>query len=110
MLVPGFFPEDTVRSFVPVPDFMRRSTIVTLVAFAVFAAFLLYSTLSSQRVECSVVVEFQGGRNSAVASGATPEAAEREARTAACGPMARGMNESIACSNTPPVQKQCRTL
>jgi hypothetical protein len=24
--------------------------------------------------------------------------------------MARGMNESIACSNTPPVQKQCRTL
>ena len=89
---------------------MRRSTVVTLIAFAVFAAILLYNTLSSQRVECSVVVEFQGRSNSAVASGATEEAAEREARTAACGPIASGMNESIACGNTPPVQKQCRTL
>ena len=89
---------------------MRRSTVVILLVFAVFAAFLLYNTLSSQRVECSVVVEFQGQRNSAVASGATAEAAEREARTAACGPMARGMNESIACSKSPPVQKQCRPL
>jgi hypothetical protein len=89
---------------------MRRSTIVTLLAFAVFVAILLYNTLSSQRVECSVAVEFQGRSNSAVASGANPAAAEREARTAACGPIASGMNESIACSNTPPVEKQCRTL
>jgi hypothetical protein len=89
---------------------MRRSTLVTLIAFAVLAAFLLYNTISSQRAECSVVIEFQGQRNSAVASGATPEAAAREAQTAACGPMASGMNEAIACGNARPVKKECRTL
>lgn len=89
---------------------MRRSTLVTLLALAAFAAILLYNTLASQRAECRVLVEFEGRRNGAVASGATAEAAEREARTAACGPIAQGMNASIACSNTPPIEKECRTL
>jgi hypothetical protein len=89
---------------------MRRSTVVTLLAVAAFAALLLYNTLTSQRAECRVVVEYAGQRNGATASGATPADAEREARTAACGPIARGMNESIACSNTPPAEKECRTL
>jgi hypothetical protein len=89
---------------------MRRSTVITLLALAAFAALLLYNTLASQRAECRVLVEFEGQRNAAVASGATAADAEREARTAACGPMAQGMNASIACSNTPPIEKQCRTL
>jgi hypothetical protein len=89
---------------------MRRSTMVTLLVLAAFAVLLLYSTLASQRAECRVLVEYEGQRNGATASGATVEDAEREARTAACGPMARGMNASIACSNTPPVEKECRTL
>jgi len=88
----------------------RRSTIYTLVALAAFAALLLYTTLRSQRAECRVTVEFQGRRNSATASGATPAQAEREARTAACGPIAAGMNERIACTNTPPVARECRSL
>lgn len=89
---------------------MRRSTVVTLLALAAFAAILLYNTLTSQRAECRVLVEYEGQQNGAVASGATAEDAEREARTAACGPMAKGMNASIACSNTPPLERECRTL
>ncbi len=89
---------------------MRRSTLVALLALAAFAALLLYNTLTSQRAECRVLVEYDGRRNGAVASGATAEDAEREARTAACGPIARGMNASIACSNAPPIEKECRTL
>jgi hypothetical protein len=88
----------------------RRSTILTLVAFAAFLVLLLYTTLRSQRAECSVTVEFRGKRNSATASGATAGDAEREARTAACGPIASGMNETIACTNTPPVTRECRSL
>ena len=89
---------------------MRRGTIVTLLALAAFAAILLYNTLASQRAECRVLVEYDGQRNGATASGATAEDAEREARTAACGPMAKGMNASIACANSPPVERECRTL
>jgi hypothetical protein len=71
---------------------------------------LLWSTLSSQRVECSVTVAFGGTQNSAIASAASEPDAAREAQTAACGPLAVGMNENIACGRTPPITRHCRTL
>jgi hypothetical protein len=74
------------------------------------AALLLYSTLKSQRAECAVTVSFRGRENAASASGATPDEAERQARTAACGPIAPGMDATIACTNTPPVKRECRQL
>ena len=36
-----------------------RTRMVTILAVLAFAAFLLYSTMSSQRYECTVTVEFQ---------------------------------------------------
>ncbi len=75
-----------------------------------FAAFLLWTTLSSQRVECTVTVTFNDTRNSATASAASESDATREAQTAACGPIANGMNESIACGRIPPISRQCRNL
>jgi hypothetical protein len=89
---------------------MRPSTIVTLLAAVLFAGFLLYSTMASQRVECLVAVEYQGRRNEATASAATEREAVQQAQTTACGPVAAGMNETIACTNRPPVRRQCRTL
>ncbi|HEX5386853.1 MAG TPA: hypothetical protein VFW66_09155 [Gemmatimonadales bacterium] len=88
----------------------RRSTVLTLVALAAFAALLLYTTLASQRFECTVAVAYNGKSGHAAASAASTDDAERQARTAACGPIAKGMNESIACTNTPPVSRECRTL
>jgi hypothetical protein len=95
----------------PMGDSMTaRGRVLSLLALLAFAAFLLWSTLSSQRVECSVTVAFGGGQNSAVASAASEPDAAREAQTAACGPLAAGMNESIACSRIPPVSRHCRSL
>jgi hypothetical protein len=54
-----------------------RGRTLTLVIGLAFVAFLLWTTLSSQRVECAVTVEFQGGRGSATASGASESAAVR---------------------------------
>jgi hypothetical protein len=87
-----------------------RVKFLSLLVLLAFAAFLLWSTLSSQRVECSVTVDFGGSRNSAVASAASEPDAVREAQTAACGPLAAGMNESIACSRIPPISRHCRSL
>jgi hypothetical protein len=88
----------------------QRGRLLTLLAVLAFGGFLLWSTLSSQRVECGVTVAFNNTRNSATASAATESDATREAQTAACGPIANGMNESIACSRIPPVSRQCRSL
>jgi hypothetical protein len=89
---------------------MKRSTIFTLLAAVAFGALLLYSTLSSQRIECTVTIDFNGRTNTATASGATEAEATKQAQSTACGPVASGMNESIACGNIVPVKKACRTL
>jgi hypothetical protein len=88
----------------------KRGRVLTFLVLLVFAAFLLWSTLSSQRVECTVTVAFAGARGSGTASAASEADAVREAQTAACGPLARGMNESIACSRVIPISRQCRVL
>ena len=46
---------------------------------------LLWSTLSSQRVECAVTVTFGGSQNSAVPSAASEPDAAREAQTVPAG-------------------------
>ncbi|HEY8256117.1 MAG TPA: hypothetical protein VIG08_00510 [Gemmatimonadales bacterium] len=87
-----------------------RVRLLTIVVLAGFVAFLLWSTLSSQRVECAVAVEFQGRSGSGTASAASEADAVREAQTAACGPITGSMNETIACGNRPPVSRRCRSL
>jgi hypothetical protein len=88
----------------------KPGRLITLLALLAFGGFLLWTTLASQRVECTVTVAFNNVRNSATASAASESDATREAQTAACGPIANGMNESIACGRIPPVSRQCRTL
>ncbi len=88
---------------------MKRGTLIGLFVLALFAGFLLWSTLSAQRVECEACIEFAGQRNCAVASGASEKEAMQTAQMTACGPVAQGMNESIACQNRPPVVKRCST-
>jgi hypothetical protein len=87
-----------------------RSRNITILVVLGFAAFLLWSTLSSQRAECTVAVEYQSRRGQATASGASESDALREAQTAACGPIAGSMNDRIACGRLPPVSRHCRTL
>ena len=87
-----------------------RGRLLVVAILIAFAGFLLWSTLVSQRVECSIAVEFQGARNEATASAASEEDASREAQTAACGPLATGMDQRIACGRIPPRSRHCRTL
>jgi hypothetical protein len=88
----------------------KRARLLSLLVGLAFAAFLLWSTLSSQHVECTVTVAFQSRQGTAVASAGSEEDAVRQAQTAACGPLAQGMNDQIACGRTRPVSTRCRTL
>jgi hypothetical protein len=88
----------------------NRGRLVTLLVVLAFGAFLLWSTLASQRVECTVTVTFRGAQGSGTASAASEADAIREAQTAACGPLTQGMDDRIACSRIPPVSRRCRIL
>jgi hypothetical protein len=88
---------------------MKRGTIITVALALAFGALLLYSTLSSQQVECTACVTFNGQNNCATASAASEEEALRSAVNTACGTIAHGMDESIRCANLRPERPQCRT-
>jgi len=86
---------------------MKPATRLTLFAAIVLAAILLWSTLDAQKSACTVCVAYKGGRNCAHATAASPKEAQRSAQTTACGPLARGMDQSIECDNIPPVEVHC---
>jgi hypothetical protein len=88
---------------------MSRKKILTILAVIAFFGFLLYNTLSAQKATCEVCVEFNGGRNCATASHESEEEARHSAQQTACGPLANGMNDVIACGRRAPVTAQCRT-
>lgn len=87
-----------------------RGKLLTLLVVLAFTGFLLWSTLASQRAECTVTVAFGNARASGSASAGSEADAMREAQTAACGPLTRGMNDRIACGRTPPLSRRCRNL
>ncbi len=89
---------------------MKRGNAVTLVVLAALGAFLLWSTLSSQRQECTVTVAFKGRTNTATASAASEGEAAHQAQVTACGTIAQGMDETIACGRVEPVRRTCRSL
>lgn len=81
---------------------------LVFLALLAFVALLLWTTLSAQKVECHVCVEFAGGRNCATATASDEPEAANSAQTTACGVLASGMTASIACGNTPPAERRCR--
>lgn len=87
-----------------------RSRIITIAVTLGFVLFLAWSTLSSQKAECTVTMEFNGQQATATASAASDTDALNQARSTACGPISSGMNDRIACDNRPPVTYRCRTL
>ena len=88
----------------------KRGKLFTLLVVLAFTAMLLWSTLSSQHVQCTVTVAFAGAQREGSASAASEAEAARQAQTAACGPLTRSMDERIACDRVPPARRECRAL
>jgi preprotein translocase subunit SecF len=88
---------------------MKRSTVFTLAAIALVIALFFYMTTARANQQCTVCMDFQGRSNCATAAGSTAAEATETAHRTACGPIAIGMNETIACENRAPVSVQCRT-
>lgn len=87
---------------------MKRSTLLTVAAVIAVGLLFFYMTTARANQECNVCVEFQGGSNCATALGSTVGEATETAHKTACGPLVRGMNETIACDNRAPLSVQCK--
>jgi predicted negative regulator of RcsB-dependent stress response len=87
---------------------MSRRFLVVLAILA-FVAFLAWTTVSAQKVECEVCVAFGTSQNCAKATASGEKEAAQSAQTTACGPLAHGMDATIACGNVQPVKRLCRS-
>lgn len=85
---------------------LSRTTVFWIIAIA-FVAFLAYTSLTPQQVSCEVCMAFNGGNRCAKASGPDRKSATETAQTAACGPLASGMDATIACGRTEPKSVTC---
>ncbi|HSD30437.1 MAG TPA: hypothetical protein VLB49_00895 [Gemmatimonadales bacterium] len=88
---------------------MKRSTLITLIVVVAIAGLFFYMTTARASTTCEVCMSFDGRTNCATAVGPTEEDAREGAQTTACGPIASGMDQSIACGRTEPVSVRCRT-
>lgn len=88
---------------------MKRSTLITLAVVAAVVALFFYMSTARASQECTVCMEFQGRSNCATAAGSTAAEATETAHRTACGPLVRGMNETIACDNRAPINVQCKS-
>lgn len=86
---------------------MSRSTRATLVFLALFTGAVVVLSLRIPKVECEVCITFHGEQRCSRASAATEPEALQSATIAACGPIAGGMTDTIACQNTPPDRTSC---
>jgi hypothetical protein len=89
---------------------VKRSTLYTIAVLAALATVFFLLTAGQVREECTVCMDFRGRQNCATARAPAQEEAIQTARSTACGPIAAGMDETIACGNTQPASVQCRTF
>jgi hypothetical protein len=78
-----------------------------IIVLAVFGAVLIIGSLSVVQAECELCVTYRGRTECRRGSGKSDDDAKQAAQRAACAVMAGGMNESIACQNTPPSTARC---
>jgi hypothetical protein len=68
-----------------------------------FLGLLVYLTLGQKHYRVEVCMEYLGRKDCRISSAATKQQAQRTATENACGVIASGMTDSMACANTPPV-------
>jgi O-glycosyl hydrolase len=87
---------------------MQRSIVVLVVAgILLVVGYLIWGSTSLVQAECEVCVEFQGQQQCRRGTGTNDQEAQQAAQKAACGVMAFGMDQSIACANARPKVVRC---
>ncbi len=69
---------------------------------------MVYTLIKEGATECRVCMSFNGRRQCATARGPGEEQARTEAQNTACSRIARGMQDSTACTNSDPIEVACR--
>lgn len=80
---------------------------IVILGLIIFAAGIVYLSVSPVQSQCEVCLEFDGERVCRRGAGPTEDAARQAAQESVCGGNVNGMSEAIACRAAVPVSVQC---
>ncbi len=80
----------------------RKPVWIAIAFVVVFLAVIVYSSMNLSQNKVEVCLTFKGQTLCRIASATTREFAERTAITNACGEMAAGVTETMACNQLTP--------
>lgn len=87
---------------------MRSKRLLVVAALLAVGALFFFMTTAGAKQTCRVCMDFRGRSNCATAVGRDTHEATQTAQNTACGPLVQGMDQTIACGNTPPSLTQCQ--
>ena len=83
---------------------MKKPVLVGIIFVLIVLGVIVYSSFNLAKVRVEVCMQFNGKTNCKIASGATEEFAHQAAVTNACGEIAFGVTETVACEHAPPAK------
>jgi hypothetical protein len=88
---------------------VTRTSVITMIALALLAAAIVYSSVGLGAHRCEVCIEFGGRQVCRTVEAATEEEARLGATTNACGVLASGVTNTLRCQRTPPTRMACES-
>jgi hypothetical protein len=83
---------------------VRKPVVAGIVFVLIVLGVIVYSTLTLAQHRVEVCVQFNGKTNCKTASATTEEFAQQAAITNACGEIAFGVTETVACEHSVPAK------
>ena len=89
---------------------MSKGTILAIVFAILLLAVIIYQTMGLRQYECEVCVELDGRTQCVTVKGESEQQAMQTAKDSACSFVSSGRDETIRCSQKPPVSVKCKHL
>ncbi|MCU1335088.1 MAG: hypothetical protein JWO19_669 [Bryobacterales bacterium] len=83
---------------------MRKPVVAGVIFVLLVLGVIVYSTMTLAKHRVEVCIQFNGRTNCKTASATTEEFAHQAAVNNACGEIASGVTETVACEHTPPIK------
>ena len=83
---------------------MRKPVVAGLIFVLIVLGVIIYSSMNLAKVRLEVCVQFNGKTNCKTASAVSEEFARQTATSNACGEIAFGVTETVACEHSVPAR------
>jgi type IV pilus biogenesis protein CpaD/CtpE len=83
---------------------MKKPVVAGIVFVAIVLGVIIYSSMNLAKYRVEVCIAFNGRTNCKTASAVSEEFAQQTATANACGEIAFGVTETVACEHSAPVR------